>query len=76
MFFSRMVSYLLQWDLVEAIIQLPRDTEIKGKCWNNESELHLSWLDKAYTLKLFFVKVTNTTAAQGSIIECCELLMT
>ncbi|PIO40752.1 hypothetical protein AB205_0052200 [Aquarana catesbeiana] len=46
----------VDWDLVEAIIQLPRDTEIKGKCWNNESELHLSWLDKAYTLKLFFVK--------------------
>ncbi|CAI9542629.1 unnamed protein product [Staurois parvus] len=46
----------VDWDLEEATIQLPRDTEIKGKCWNNESELHLSWLDKSYTLKLFFVK--------------------
>ncbi|KAE8600894.1 hypothetical protein XENTR_v10013445 [Xenopus tropicalis] len=46
----------VDWDLEEASIQLPRDTEIRGKCWNNESELHLSWLDKAYTLKLFFSK--------------------
>ncbi|XP_018422252.1 PREDICTED: lysosome-associated membrane glycoprotein 5 [Nanorana parkeri] len=46
----------VDWDTEDATIQLPRDTEIKGKCWNNESELHLSWLDKSYTLKLFFVK--------------------
>ncbi|KAM4771684.1 lysosome-associated membrane glycoprotein 5 [Rhinophrynus dorsalis] len=46
----------VDWDTEEANIQLPRDTEIRGKCWNNESELHLSWLDKAYTLKLFFSK--------------------
>ncbi|OCT77734.1 lysosome-associated membrane glycoprotein 5 [Xenopus laevis] len=46
----------VDWDLQEASILLPRDTEIRGKCWNNESELHLSWLDKAYTLKLFFSK--------------------
>ncbi|XP_053315493.1 lysosome-associated membrane glycoprotein 5 isoform X2 [Spea bombifrons] len=50
----------VDWDLEEAIIQLPRDTEIKGKCWNNESELHLSWLDKAYTLKLSFLKEDST----------------
>ncbi|XP_053565307.1 lysosome-associated membrane glycoprotein 5 [Bombina bombina] len=46
----------VDWNAEEAIIQLPRETEIKGRCWNNESELHLSWLDKAYTLKLFFLK--------------------
>ncbi|XP_073528342.1 lysosome-associated membrane glycoprotein 5 [Phyllobates terribilis] len=46
----------VDWNLEDATIQLPRDTEIRGKCWNNESELHLTWLDKAYTLKLFFIK--------------------
>ncbi|KAG8583970.1 hypothetical protein GDO81_008621 [Engystomops pustulosus] len=46
----------VDWNPEEATIQLPRDTEIRGKCWNNESELHLSWSDKSYTLKLFFVK--------------------
>ncbi|XP_075056837.1 lysosome-associated membrane glycoprotein 5 [Mixophyes fleayi] len=46
----------VDWNVEEANIQLPRDTDIRGKCWNNESELHLSWLDKSYTLKLFFVK--------------------
>ncbi|XP_056423829.1 lysosome-associated membrane glycoprotein 5 [Hyla sarda] len=46
----------VDWNLEDANIQLPRDTEIKGKCWNNESELHLTWSDKLCTLKLFFVK--------------------
>ncbi|KAM8947839.1 lysosome-associated membrane glycoprotein 5 [Pelodytes ibericus] len=46
----------VDWNPEEANIQLPRDTEIRGKCWSNESELHLSWLDKAYTLKLYFAK--------------------
>ncbi|XP_068135728.1 lysosome-associated membrane glycoprotein 5 [Hyperolius riggenbachi] len=56
----------VDWDTEESTIQLPRDTEIKGKCWNNESELHLSWLDKAYTLKLFFVKdVQDSTKSSG-----------
>ncbi|XP_072265735.1 lysosome-associated membrane glycoprotein 5 [Pyxicephalus adspersus] len=56
----------VDWDPEEATIQLPRDTEIKGKCWNNESELHLSWLDKSYTLKLFFVKdAQDSTKSTG-----------
>ncbi|XP_063774640.1 lysosome-associated membrane glycoprotein 5 isoform X2 [Pseudophryne corroboree] len=46
----------VDWNVEEANIQLPRDTDIRGKCWSNESELHLSWLDKSYTLKLFFIK--------------------
>lgn len=46
----------VDWNVEDAIIQLPRDTEIKGKCWSNESELHLTWSDKSCTLKLFFIK--------------------
>ncbi|KAM4695521.1 lysosome-associated membrane glycoprotein 5 [Discoglossus pictus] len=56
----------VDWNLEDAIIQLPRDTEIRGKCWNNESELHLSWLDKAYTLKLYFFKEgQDSTKSRG-----------
>ncbi|KFQ39918.1 Lysosome-associated membrane glycoprotein 5, partial [Mesitornis unicolor] len=29
---------------------------MKGKCSTNESELEISWLEQAYTLKLFFLK--------------------
>lgn len=32
---------------------------MKGRCGHNESELQVSWVDGAYTLKLLFVKVTN-----------------
>ncbi|KAG8443694.1 hypothetical protein GDO86_009026 [Hymenochirus boettgeri] len=55
----------VDWDLEEAIIQLPKDTDISGKCWRNESELHLSWLDKSYTLKLFFSKEGLDSTKQG-----------
>ncbi|XP_044147192.1 lysosome-associated membrane glycoprotein 5 [Bufo gargarizans] len=50
----------VDWNVEDAVIQLPRDTEIKGKCWNNESELHLTWSDKSCTLKLFFIKDDST----------------
>lgn len=33
---------------------------MKGRCGHNESELQVSWVDGAYTLKLLFVKVTVT----------------
>ncbi|NWZ96243.1 LAMP5 protein, partial [Nesospiza acunhae] len=41
----------------QADIPLSRGAEMKGKCGTNESELELSWLDQAYTLKLSFLKV-------------------
>ncbi|NXN59799.1 LAMP5 protein, partial [Rynchops niger] len=34
--------------------------EVKGKCGTNESELEISWLEQAYTLKLFFLKVRGS----------------
>ncbi|NWU56518.1 LAMP5 protein, partial [Dromas ardeola] len=37
-------------------IPLSRGAEVKGKCGTNESELEISWLEQAYTLKLFFLK--------------------
>ncbi|XP_069464401.1 lysosome-associated membrane glycoprotein 5 [Ambystoma mexicanum] len=37
-------------------IQIGRGVNIKGKCGTHEAELQLSWLNAAYTFKLFFSK--------------------
>lgn len=47
----------LQLITEQADIPLSRGAGMKGKCGTNESELELSWLDQAYTLKLSFLKV-------------------
>lgn len=39
---------------------------MKGKCGTNESELEISWLEQAYTLKLFFLKVRGSPRTPGS----------
>jgi len=49
----------------QADIPLSRGAEIKGKCGTNESELEISWLEQAYTLKLFFLKVRGCPAPPG-----------
>ncbi|XP_015669028.1 lysosome-associated membrane glycoprotein 5 [Protobothrops mucrosquamatus] len=47
----------------QAYIQLSRGAEERGKCSSNESELHISWLNRAYTLSLYFVKETRNTSS-------------
>ncbi|XP_075781800.1 lysosome-associated membrane glycoprotein 5 [Pelodiscus sinensis] len=46
----------------EAGIPLSRGAEMKGKCGPTESELQISWLDKTYTLKLYFLKEGHNTS--------------
>uniref|UniRef100_A0A803YAZ3 Lysosome-associated membrane glycoprotein 5 n=1 Tax=Meleagris gallopavo TaxID=9103 RepID=A0A803YAZ3_MELGA len=46
----------------QADIPLSRGAEMKGKCGTNESELEISWLERAYTLKLFFLKEGHNTS--------------
>ncbi|XP_053916896.1 lysosome-associated membrane glycoprotein 5 [Cuculus canorus] len=46
----------------QADIPLSRGAEMKGKCGTNESELEISWLEQAYTLKLFFLKEGHNTS--------------
>uniref|UniRef100_A0A672GQJ0 Lysosome-associated membrane glycoprotein 5 n=1 Tax=Salarias fasciatus TaxID=181472 RepID=A0A672GQJ0_SALFA len=36
---------------------LPRGAEIEGKCGSTESEIHITWKNKAYTLRIYFSKV-------------------
>ncbi|XP_074844493.1 lysosome-associated membrane glycoprotein 5 [Carettochelys insculpta] len=40
----------------EAEIPLSRGAEMKGRCGPTDAELQISWLDRAYTLKLAFSK--------------------
>ncbi|XP_061482151.1 lysosome-associated membrane glycoprotein 5 [Rhineura floridana] len=47
----------------QAYIPLSRGAEELGKCGSNESELQISWMDRAYTLRLYFVKESRNTSA-------------
>lgn len=47
----------LQLITEQASFTLPRSAEIEGKCGSTESEIHISWKNKAYTLRIYFVKV-------------------
>lgn len=55
----------LQLITEQADIPLSRGAEMKGKCGTNESELEISWLEQAYTLKLFFLKVRGYPCTPG-----------
>ncbi|KAK7806620.1 hypothetical protein U0070_000071 [Myodes glareolus] len=41
----------------QAEIALTRGAEVNGRCGHNESELQVFWVDRAYTLKMLFVKL-------------------
>ncbi|TNM95131.1 hypothetical protein fugu_017890 [Takifugu bimaculatus] len=40
----------------QASFTLPRSAEIEGKCDSSESEIHITWKNKAYSLRIFFSK--------------------
>lgn len=44
---------------------MTRGAEVKGRCGHNESELQVFWVDRAYALKLLFVKVTLSPPRKG-----------
>ncbi|KAJ6659271.1 hypothetical protein lerEdw1_019317 [Lerista edwardsae] len=46
----------------QAYIPLSRGAEEQGKCGSNESELQISWIDRAYTLRLYFIKESRNTS--------------
>lgn len=51
------VFFYLQLITEQAPIALPRGAEIEGKCGSNEAELRISWINNAYTFRIFFLKV-------------------
>lgn len=50
------VSFL-QLITEQASFTLPRSSEIEGKCGSAESEIHITWKNNAYTLRIYFSKV-------------------
>ncbi|TNN71493.1 Lysosome-associated membrane glycoprotein 5 [Liparis tanakae] len=40
----------------QAAFTLPRGAEIEGKCGSTESEIHITWSNNAYTLRIYFSK--------------------
>uniref|UniRef100_A0A3P9JGU1 Lysosome-associated membrane glycoprotein 5 n=1 Tax=Oryzias latipes TaxID=8090 RepID=A0A3P9JGU1_ORYLA len=43
----------------QAYFTLPRSAEIEGKCGATESEIHISWKNGAYLLRIYFSKVSS-----------------
>lgn len=50
----------------QAEIALTRGAEVNGRCGHNESELQVFWVDRAYTLKMLFVKVIRYVGGGNS----------
>ncbi|XP_039981833.1 lysosome-associated membrane glycoprotein 5 [Xiphias gladius] len=60
------VKFLVPYDVLalngidliteQASFTLPRGAEIEGKCGSTESEIHITWKNNAYTLRIFFSK--------------------
>ncbi|XP_062323695.1 lysosome-associated membrane glycoprotein 5 isoform X2 [Osmerus eperlanus] len=40
----------------QSYLALPRGAEIEGKCGSTEAEIHISWKNNAYTLRIYFTK--------------------
>lgn len=56
MFFHELVVFL-QLITEQASFTLPRSAEIEGKCGSTESEIHITWKNKAYTIRIYFSQV-------------------
>ncbi|XP_033859896.1 lysosome-associated membrane glycoprotein 5-like [Acipenser ruthenus] len=46
----------------QAQITVPRGAEIQGKCGSTEAELQISWINDAYTFRLFFIKEAHNVS--------------
>lgn len=58
-FHKHVVSLSLQLITEQAAFTLPRSAEIDGKCGTMESEIHITWKNSAYTLRIYFSKVSG-----------------
>ena len=47
----------LQLITEQASFTLPRSADIQGSCASSDSEIHISWKNKAYTLRIYFSEV-------------------
>uniref|UniRef100_A0A3Q3WAG6 Lysosome-associated membrane glycoprotein 5 n=1 Tax=Mola mola TaxID=94237 RepID=A0A3Q3WAG6_MOLML len=61
------VKFLVPYDVLalngidliteQASFSLPRSADIEGSCASTESEIHIGWKNKAYTLRIYFSEV-------------------
>lgn len=60
------VKFLVPYDVLalngidliteQASFTLPRSAEIEGKCGSTDSEIHITWKNNKYTLRIYFTK--------------------
>ncbi|XP_043074600.1 lysosome-associated membrane glycoprotein 5 isoform X1 [Puntigrus tetrazona] len=73
------VKFLIPYDVLalngidliteQASMSIPRGAQIAGKCGSSESELHISWLNHAFTFRIFFSKEKRTMGSDGKAKE-------
>uniref|UniRef100_A0A671T4Z5 Lysosomal associated membrane protein family member 5 n=1 Tax=Sinocyclocheilus anshuiensis TaxID=1608454 RepID=A0A671T4Z5_9TELE len=73
------VKFLIPYDVLalngidliteQASVSIPRGAQIAGKCGSSESELHISWLNLAFTFRIFFSKEKRTMGSDGKAKE-------
>ncbi|KAG9344672.1 hypothetical protein JZ751_010358 [Albula glossodonta] len=51
----------------QASLSLPRGAEIEGKCGNTEAEIQISWINNAYTFRIFFMKEVHNLSKGNDI---------
>lgn len=50
-------------------MSIPRGAQIAGKCGSSESELHISWINHAFTFRIFFSKVIVAKADPSESLQ-------
>ncbi|RXN11857.1 lysosome-associated membrane glyco 5 [Labeo rohita] len=73
------VKFLIPYDVLalngidliteQASVSIPRGAQIAGKCGSSESELHISWINHAFTFRIFFSKEKRTMGSDGKAKE-------
>ncbi|KAI4885414.1 hypothetical protein NFI96_018038 [Prochilodus magdalenae] len=73
------VKFLVPYDVLalngidliteQASLTLPRGAHIEGACGTTEAELHISWINGAYTLRIYFSKEKRTMGSDGKAKE-------
>lgn len=66
---------ILQLITEQASFTLPRGAEIEGKCGSAESEISITWKNKAYTLRIYFSKVGEGGRGNGDTALCQHLYL-
>ncbi|XP_016304309.1 lysosome-associated membrane glycoprotein 5 [Sinocyclocheilus anshuiensis] len=73
------VKFLIPYDVLalngidliteQASVSIPRGAQIAGKCGSSESELQISWINHAFTFRIFFSKEKRTMGSDGKAKE-------